>query len=117
MPQQTINEAKLAITAAQNARATEFAKQELSQAESALKTAIDQLNAQNAIQAKAFAARAKSLAQEAARKALEQKNSPAVTQPAKAEAAQKPGAVTTPSSAPYSGKSKKRGKPDSNIKP
>lgn len=67
MPQQSIDAAKAAIAAAQNAKAGQYASVEFNQAESLLKSAIAQQQSSNAFQAKSFATQAKEKAEAALR--------------------------------------------------
>jgi hypothetical protein len=55
MPQQFIERAKQAIEKAKKANASKFARDELTQAESACTTALHQLNLHNEFEAKSFA--------------------------------------------------------------
>jgi hypothetical protein len=65
MPQQAIDAAKAAITAAQNGKAAQFASTEFSKAQSLLNTAIAELQKNNTFQAKSVAAQAKTQAESA----------------------------------------------------
>lgn len=76
MPQQSIDAAKTAVTAAQNAKAGQYAFAEFNQAESLLKNAISQQQMKNDFQAKAFANQAKGKAEAALRIAQQKAATP-----------------------------------------
>jgi hypothetical protein len=78
MPQQSIDAAKAAISAAQNAGASQFAQAELTKAQGLLNGAISQMQAKNIFQAKSLAEQAKAVA-ELALKNSQQKKAPAPT--------------------------------------
>jgi hypothetical protein len=98
MPQQSIDAAKAAIAAAQNAKAGQYASTELTQAESLLKDAVAQQQAKNAFRAKSFANQAKDRAEAAVRIArLKASPAPPVTGP---QATSTPPPKPTTSTAP-----------------
>jgi len=98
MPQQSIDAAKAAIAAAQNAKAGQYASIELNQAESLLKNALAQQQANNAFQAKAFASQAKERAEAALRIARQKASTapPATGPQATSTAPPKPTTSTAP---------------------
>ncbi len=97
MPQQSIDAAKAAIAAAQNAKAGQYASVEFNQAESLLKSAIAQQQAKNAFEAKSFANRAKEKAEAALQMAKQKSSAPSpATAPQATTTQPKPTTQTPP---------------------
>jgi hypothetical protein len=95
MPQQAINAAQAAITAAQNAKAAQFASAEFSKAQTLLNTAIAEQQKNNTFQAKSTAAQAMTQA-EAALRVAQQRQKPATP----ATPVVSPGTAAKPSTPP-----------------
>jgi hypothetical protein len=110
MPQQSIDAAKAAVAAAQNAKAGQYASAEFNQAESLLKNAISQQQMNNAFQAKAFANQAKGKAEAALRIAQQKASTPPPATVPQATTTTPPKATTQTPPPPAPGPQKPKGK-------
>ena len=110
MPQQSIDAAKAAVAAAQNAKAGQYASAEFNQAESLLKNAINQQQMNNAFQAKAFANQAKGKAEAALRIAQQKASTPPPATVPQATTTTPPKATTQTPPPPAPGPQKPKGK-------
>jgi hypothetical protein len=109
MPQQSIDAAKTAVAAAQNAKAGQYASAEFNQAESLLKNAISQQQMKNDFQAKAFANQAKGKAEAALRIAQQKASTPPPATGPQAPATTPPKSTTQTPPAPPAGTQKPKG--------
>jgi Domain of unknown function (DUF4398) len=109
MPQQSIDAAKTAVAAAQNAKAGQYASAEFNQAESLLKNAISQQQMKNDFQAKAFANQAKGKAEAALRIAQQKASTPPAATGPQAPATTPPKPTTQTPPPPPAGTQKPKG--------
>lgn len=110
MPQQSIDAAKAAIAAAQNAKAGQYAQAELANAETALRSALEQQRTKNVFQAKSFAGAAKTQAEAALRIAQQRQTAAPTAAPgAQAPGATPPKPATTATPPPTPGSPKAKG--------